>query len=108
MHRSIQDVARLAGVSSRTLRHYDAVGLLPPSDVGSGGLRYYDSAAIVRLQRILLLRRLGVGIDAIREVFAQQTDEATALRAHLDQLRAEQSRVTRQIASVERTLTALE
>jgi DNA-binding transcriptional MerR regulator len=111
MTRSIQDVSRLAGVSSRTLRHYDAVGLLPPSGIGPGGLRHYDDAAIRRLQRILLLRDLGLGLEAIRDVLAEPADaedEAKALRRHLDQLRGEQDRLRRQIASVERTLTAIE
>jgi len=111
MNRSIQDVSRLAGVSSRTLRHYDAVGLLPPSGTGPGGLRHYDDAAIRRLQRILLLRDLGLGLDAIRDVLDDPDDvrdEAAALRRHLDQLRGEQDRLRRQVASVERTLTALE
>src|ERR687894_989078 len=108
MHRSIQDVARLAGVSSRTLRHYDAVGLLPPSGTGPGGLRHYDDAAIRRLQRILLLRDLGLGLDKIRDVLAEKTDEVRALRGHLDQLRGEQDRLSRQVASVERTLAAIE
>ncbi|TWH30039.1 DNA-binding transcriptional MerR regulator [Isoptericola variabilis J7] len=108
MNRSIQDVARLAGVSSRTLRHYDQIGLLPPSGTGAGRLRYYDDAAIRRLQRILLLRDLGMPLIDIATVLDEQTDEATALRRHLDQLRAEQDRLARQIASVERTVTALE
>src|SRR6478735_804597 len=64
---SIQEVARLAGTTSRTLRHYDAVGLLPPSRVAANGYRHYDADALVRLQRILLLRDLGLGLPAIRE-----------------------------------------
>jgi DNA-binding transcriptional MerR regulator len=108
MTRSIQDVARLAGVSSRTLRHYDQIGLLPPSGTGIGGLRYYDDAAIRRLQRILLLRDLGMPLIDVATVLDEQTDEAAALRQHLDALQAEQDRLARQIASVERTLTALE
>ncbi|WP_166844541.1 TipAS antibiotic-recognition domain-containing protein [Isoptericola sp. BMS4] len=108
MTRSIQDVARLAGVSSRTLRHYDQIGLLPPSSTGAGGLRHYDDAALRRLQRILLLRDLGLPLTDIAGVLDEQTDEAHALRGHLDQLRAEQDRLSRRIASVERTLTALE
>jgi len=108
MHRSIQDVARLAGVSSRTLRHYDQIGLLPPSGTGTGGLRHYDDAAIRRLQRILLLRDLGLPLTDIGRVLDEQADEAGALRRHLDQLRAEQDRLTRQITSVERTVTAIE
>ncbi|WP_344247457.1 MerR family transcriptional regulator [Isoptericola hypogeus] len=108
MTRSIQDVARLAGVSSRTLRHYDQIGLLPPSDTGVGGLRRYDDAALRRLQRILLLRDLGLPLTDIGTVLDEQTDEARALRDHLGSLRAEQGRLGRQIASVERTLTAIE
>jgi MerR family transcriptional regulator, thiopeptide resistance regulator len=108
MTRSIQDVARLAGVSSRTLRHYDQIGILPPSSTGHGGLRYYDDAALRRLQRILLLRDLGLPLTDIGGVLDEQTDETRALRGHLDQLRAERERLARQIASVERTLTALE
>ena len=50
---SIQEVARLAGTTSRTLRHYDAVGLLPPSRVAANGYRHYDADALVRLQRCL-------------------------------------------------------
>jgi MerR family transcriptional regulator, thiopeptide resistance regulator len=107
MEWSIQEVARLAGVSSRTLRHYDAVGLLPPSRTGSGGLRYYDGDAVARLQRILLLRQLGLGLDAVGRVLAEQTDPAVALSGHLEQLRGDRRRLDRQIASVERTLAAL-
>jgi len=105
---SIQEVARLAGVTSRTLRHYDAVGLLPPSRVAAGGTRRYDRTAIVRLQRILLLRELGLGLDAVGRVLAEQTDEARALREHLDELHRERDRIDRQITSVRRTLAALQ
>src|SRR4051794_20285636 len=108
MEASIQDVARLAGTTSRTLRHYDAIGLLEPSRVGGNGYRWYDEAALVRLQRILLLRQLGLGLPDIQRVLDDDRDEATALRRHLDWLRAEQDRLARQIASVERTLHARE
>lgn len=105
---SIQEVARLSGTTSRTLRHYDAIGLLRPTRVGAGGLRHYDRDALVRLQRILLLRELGVGLGAIAEALDAQGDERRALRTHLEWLHAEQERLARQAASVERTITALE
>jgi DNA-binding transcriptional MerR regulator len=107
MSRSIQDVARVAGVSSRTLRHYDQIGLLPPSGTGPGGLRHYDDASVRRLQRILLLRGLGLPLTDVAAVLDEQTDEVAALRGHLAALQAERGRVDRQIASVGRTLTAL-
>ncbi len=104
----IQEVARLAGTTSRTLRHYGAVGILPPSRVGRDGRRHYDEAALRRLQRILLLRETGLGLDAIGRVLAGTTDETAALRDHLAALRRDRERLDRRIASVERTITTTE
>jgi MerR family transcriptional regulator, thiopeptide resistance regulator len=107
MEYGIAEVARLAGTTSRTLRHYGDVGLLEPSRVGANGYRYYDTAALTRLQRILMLRQLGLGVAAIAEVL-DLADDTSALRAHLKWLRAESERLDRQIASVERTITSIE
>ncbi|MCK8476235.1 MerR family transcriptional regulator [Microbacterium aurugineum] len=110
---SIQEIARLAGTTSRTLRHYDDIGLLPPTRIAHNGYRHYDAQALVRLQRILLLRELGLGLPQIAEVLGASTDrmssqtEASALETHLALLREEQTRLARQIASVESTITAL-
>ena len=104
----IQEIARLAGTTSRTLRHYGKVGLLEPTRVGANGYRYYDADALVRLQRILLLRELGLGLPAIAEVLAGQRDDAEALRTHLRWLRSERERVESQISSVETTIGKLE
>ena len=105
---SIQEISRLAGTTSRTLRHYDDVGLLPPSRIGSNGYRYYDELALVRLQRILMLRELGLGIPAIVEVLDGQRHDGQALRIHLEWLTHERDRIDRQIASVEKTIEKLE
>lgn len=107
MDASIAEVARLAGTTSRTLRHYDDIGLLHPSRVGSNGMRFYDQAALTRLQRILLLRQLGLGLPAIAEALAAG-DDAAALNVHLDLLRMEQHRLSRQIAAVQATVAALQ
>ncbi len=108
MDRSIQEVARLTGVTSRTLRHYDDIGLVRPSSIGAGGIRRYDADALVRLQRVLLLRELGLGLPAIAEVLAGETRDVHALLAHREWLRQERDRLARQIASVEATIEALE
>jgi DNA-binding transcriptional MerR regulator len=118
---TIQEIARLAGTTSRTLRHYGDIGLLPPSRIGRNGYRHYDRSALVRLQRILLLRELGLGLTQIGEVLGQgarsadaaaggteeSAAEASALQTHLALLREEQDRLARQIASVEQTIDAL-
>jgi DNA-binding transcriptional MerR regulator len=108
MEWSIQEIARSAGTTSRTLRHYDAVGLLRPSRTGHGGHRYYDEHALVRLQRILLLRELGLGLAAISDALDGQRDAAAALRTHLRLLEQERERLGRQIESVRTTLTRME
>jgi MerR family transcriptional regulator, thiopeptide resistance regulator len=105
---SIVDIARLAGTTSRTLRHYGDVGLLTPARIGSNGYRYYDEDALVRLQRILLLRELGLGLPAIGEALAGQTESSRALTSHLRWLEREKERLDRQIASVEGTIRKLE
>jgi DNA-binding transcriptional MerR regulator len=105
---SIQELARAAGVTSRTLRHYDDVGVLAPSRTGRNGMRYYDSGALVRLQRILLLRDLGLGLPAIREVLDDRHDTAGALRTHLELLEHERTQLERRIRAVRTTLEKTE
>lgn len=105
---SIQDIARLAGTTSRTLRHYDELGLLVPSRISANGYRHYDRDSLVRLQRILLLRELGLGLPAIARALDDRHDAVPALRDHLIWLRSERERLARQIASVEATIHAVE
>ena len=117
MELAITEVARVAGTTSRTLRHYDAVGILKPSRIGHNGYRFYDDRALIRLQRILLLRELGLGLDAIAEVLSAQDErsgaegsggEAEILSQHLELLRRERLRIEAQIASVQHTIAALQ
>ena len=107
MEWSIQQIARLAGTTSRTLRHYDRLGLLAPSRIGENGYRYYDADALLRLQRILLLREMGLGLGAIAEILRGQ-DHEQALRGHLEALRRERRRLDDRIVSVETTITRLQ
>ncbi|MBD7958309.1 TipAS antibiotic-recognition domain-containing protein [Microbacterium sp. Sa4CUA7] len=107
MEWSIQEVARLAGTTSRTLRHYAAIGLLAPTRIGRNGYRYYDEDALVRLQRILLLRQLGLGLSQIAEVLDREVSPQEALAAHAAWLRGEQQRLSRQIIAVESTIERL-
>ncbi len=104
----IQEVARSAGITSRALRHYDDIGLLKPVRIGHGGHRYYDDGSLVRLQRILLLRELGLSLAAIADVLEGQRDTDAALRTHLRLLEQERERLDRQIRSVRTTLRKTE
>lgn len=105
---TIHDVVRHVGVTSRTLRHYQQRGLLAPSSIGPGGVRHYDADALVRLQRILLLRGLGLSLATIGEVLDGGQDDLVALGAHIELLEQERARIDRQIAAVRATITARE
>ncbi|XTR50801.1 MerR family transcriptional regulator [Pseudarthrobacter sp. So.54] len=72
MEWSVQQIAGVAGTTGRTLRHYDTIGLLKPGRTGGNGYRFYDQAALVRLQRILLLRDLGPGLPGLAGVLASE------------------------------------
>ncbi|MFB7629813.1 MerR family transcriptional regulator [Streptomyces sp. NPDC056149] len=105
---SIAEVARMSGVTSRTLRHYDEIGLLPPAGIGSNGHRYYAEADLLRLQQILLMRELGVGLREIREVLDSQRDQVAVLREHHRRLLGERSRLETLARTVARTIADLE
>ncbi|MFG2182665.1 MerR family transcriptional regulator [Streptomyces abikoensis] len=105
---SIADVARMSGVTSRTLRHYDEIGLLPPAWTGASGHRYYEEAELLRLQQILLMRELGLGLREIQAVLDSQIDRLAALREHYERLLGERDRLETLVRTVGRTITELE
>ncbi|MFI8518862.1 MerR family transcriptional regulator [Streptomyces sp. NPDC085481] len=104
----IADVARMSGVTSRTLRHYDEIGLLPPAWIGGNGHRYYEEADLLRLQQILLMRELDVGLREIQAVLDSQADRVAVLREHHARLLAEQNRLGTLARTVARTIAELE
>src|SRR5690554_5670403 len=106
----IARVARLSGVSSRTLRHYDAIGLLPPAWTGDDGRRHYGRDQLLRLQHILVLRELGTSLDRIGRIVDAQSPEVSAalLRDHLAGLLAERDRYARLASTVAYTIDLVE
>lgn len=107
---STHEVARMSGVSARTLRHYHAVGLLAPAGTASNGWRYYEREQLLRLQQILLMRELGLGLDAIADVLARRSRTSTVevLRRHRTWLLEERTRLARLARTVEATIDNLE
>lgn len=104
---TIADVARMAGVTSRTLRHYDAIGLLRPARVAGNGYRWYGRAELLRLQRILLLRQLRLPLRQIHQLLDGTTDELASLQRHREDLIAERDRLDQIIHTVDRTIADL-
>ena len=66
--KTVKEVSRLTGVSVRTPHHYDAIGLLKPTQVTEAGYRLYDGAALERLYMILVYRELGLSLKAIGDI----------------------------------------
>ncbi len=106
----IAEVARRAGVTSRTLRHYDAIGLLTPAWTTDDGRRHYSENELRRLQHILLLRELGTPLETISRIVDTQdpSHAAALLRDHLAALEAERDRYATLAATVRRTIASLE
>jgi len=106
---STAQAAKKTGITSRTLRHYDAIGLLPPADTASDGRRFYGEAELLRLQQILILRELGVDLATTARVLdAAPGDAVGLLKDHLAALTKERDRFARLAATVSRTIDHLE
>ncbi len=105
---SIQQVARMSGVTARALRYYDEIGLLRPDRIGTNGYRYYESPQLLRLQQILLLRDLGLDLATIGAVVDAERDPIEALRRHHRRLLEERGRLDRLASTVAATIKHLE
>ena len=105
---TVNQLARMAGVSRRTLHHYDAIGLLPPAAVGDNGYRCYDQQSALRLQQILFYRQLGLSLEQIKALLAQPDfDLLAALEGHKRELRGQAARLELLIETVEQTIRHL-
>jgi DNA-binding transcriptional MerR regulator len=71
MSYTIKEIAHLAGVTTRTLRYYDEIGLLTPASIGANGYRYYNLNSLLRLQQILFFRELDVPLKDIHLIMSR-------------------------------------
>ena len=107
MEYRIKHLAELSGVSTRTLRYYDEIGLLSPSRKHGNGYRIYESEEVNLLQQILFYRELGVSLDDIKKiVWSKEYNREAALNDHLQQLMEKRENINRLIANVEKTIAA--
>src|SRR5699024_12384467 len=81
---------------------------LPPSRTGYGGQRFYDRGGLLRLQQILVLRELGLGLAGIGRVLDEGRAAADVLREHLAQLEQEHERLDRITPSVRSTIRIID
>lgn len=102
---TVKQLAAISGVTVRTLHHYDEIGLLAPAHVGANGYRYYGRAELLRLQRILFHRELGVPLGEIGELLELEgADQVGVLLRHREKLEAERERYRILIETIDRTV----
>ncbi|MBW4839816.1 MAG: MerR family transcriptional regulator [Paenibacillaceae bacterium] len=109
MEYTIQKLGNLAGVSTRTLRYYDEIGLLKPARTSSSGYRIYGQREVDLLQQVLFYRELGLSLEDIRSIVTDPGfDGARALGEHRNQLLDKRKQLDALIANVEKTMASQE
>jgi DNA-binding transcriptional MerR regulator len=106
---TVGEVARTAKVSVRALHHYDALGLLVPSERSAAGYRLYGVEDLERLQQVLFFRELGFALEDIRGIMSDPLfDRRAALDAQRSLLAEKARRTTGMLAAIDRSLRALD
>ena len=102
---SIGKVAKLTGVSVRTLHYYDEIGLLIPSEISDAGYRYYDETELEILQQIMFYRELDFSLDDIQQIMKSDGyDKLHALKRQKELLMLKQERLTKLISLIDNTI----
>lgn len=108
MEYTVHQLAALSGVSTRTLRYYDQIGLLLPVRTASNGYRIYGQAQVDRLQQILFYRELNVSLEEIGRILdAPDYQPEVALQSHLQLLLQRKDELDRLIVNVKKTIGLL-
>ncbi|HEY9059617.1 MAG TPA: MerR family transcriptional regulator [Pseudobacteroides sp.] len=109
MEYTVQKLGKMAGISSRTLRYYDEIGILKPARVNSSGYRIYGKQEVSRLQQILFYRELGVSLEDIKDILTSPSFDSTeALQEHRRKLLAKREQLDLLIANVDKTIAESE
>jgi DNA-binding transcriptional MerR regulator len=106
---TVQKLGKMAGISTRTLRYYDEIGILKPARINSSGYRIYGSLEVKRLQQILFYRELGVSLEYIKDIMTDPSfDGISALKDHRKKLLAKREQLELIIANVDKTIAESE
>lgn len=105
MEYTVQQLARLAGITSRTLRYYDEMGILKPARVRSSGYRIYGQDEVDQLQQVMFYRELGMSLNTIKEIVTNPNfDRMSALKYHHEQLLDKRMQLDVLLTNVEKTI----
>jgi DNA-binding transcriptional MerR regulator len=109
MEYTVHQLAKLAGVTGRTLRYYDEIGILKPARINSSGYRIYGQAEVDKLQQILFYRALEVDLETIKKIVNSPSfDDIKSLKEHREKLLTKRKQLDLLIANVDKTLAAKE
>jgi len=109
MEYSSNKLSKMSGVSARTLRHYDDIGLLKPARTASSGYRIYSQSEVDALQQILFYKELGFALDDIKKLLiAPNFDCKNAFLSHLAELHIKRERLDMLIKNVSKSIAAME
>lgn len=107
MEYSISELSKLAGVSARTLRYYDEIGLLSPGRISGNDYRVYCQREVDLLQQILFYRELNVPLDEIKKIISSDNyDGIAVLEDQLASLKAKRDQMDLLIVNLEKTIAA--
>ncbi len=102
---TVKELAKISGVSVRTLHWYDEIGLLKPAYHGANSYRYYEEVQLLLLQQILFFRELGFNLNDIQNLLSQNDfDNIKALYAHRKVLEKDIARKNSLIATIDKTI----
>src|ERR1700752_3856142 len=105
MSYTVKQVAKMSGVSVRTLHFYDETGLLKPAYLGANGYRYYEEPQLLTLQQILFYRELGFELKQIKRILGRANfEKVAALKSHRKVLVKNASRTSRLIETIDKTI----
>ena len=109
----VGEVAERLGVSPRTVKYYEELGLVEPGERSTGGFRLYGSREIERLERILRMKSIGYSLAAIRELLAvrdtaQEADRVTVLRTATQHLREREREASERVLKIREDLQRAE
>lgn len=109
MEYTIKNLAKLAGISTRTLRYYDEIGLLKPCRINSSGYRIYGEEEVNILQQILLYKELELPLNKIKSIITEKNfDYKKALYDHKENILREQEKLNKLLNNVNKTIMSIE
>ena len=106
---TIKQIADLAGVTTRTLRYYDQLGLLKPAEIGENDYRYYDHDNLLQLQQVLFFRELDLSLKEILSILSRPDYSLrSALKSHRRSLQKKANQISTLLMTIDKTINYLE